>query len=87
MSTGRRPVARSEQQSFRAGGQQTAVDTLDEVPTYAFLDAPTLAFAHRGGDEVAPTDVVHATSDDRGRFVDFDGAEFGDWIDPLPLAP
>ena len=23
--------------------------------------------------------------DDRGRFVDFDGAEFGDWIDPLPL--
>ena len=25
--------------------------------------------------------------DDRGRFIDFDGAEFGDWIDLLPLAP
>jgi hypothetical protein len=26
-------------------------------------------------------------SDDYGRFIDFDGAEFGDWIDPLPRAP
>jgi len=60
MNTGRRPVARSEQQPFRAGGQQTAVDTLDVVPTYAFLDAPTLAFAHRGGHEVAPENTLRA---------------------------
>ena len=23
--------------------------------------------------------------DDRGRFIDFEGAQFSDWIDPLPM--